>query len=84
MRLTTCSANRIGDLLGVICDVAARANLLEQRATIKAARAGEAGKGFAAVASEVKQLTTQTARGTQGVTTRTAAMCMAANEAARS
>ena len=82
MRAVTGSADRIGDILGVISDVAARTNLLALNATIEAARAGEAGKGFAVVASEVKQLAAQTARATEDVATQIAAMRMAADEAA--
>jgi methyl-accepting chemotaxis protein len=55
------SAQKIGDVVGIIGDVASRTNLLALNATIEAARAGEAGKGFAVVASEVKQLARQTA-----------------------
>ena len=69
MRAVTGSADRIGDILGVISDVAARTNLLALNATIEAARAGEAGKGFAVVASEMKQLAAQTARATEDVAT---------------
>ncbi len=63
----TRSADRIGDILGVISDVAGRTNLLALNATIEAARAGEAGKGFAVVASEVKNLAAQTAKATEDV-----------------
>ena len=82
MRAVTGSADRIGDILGVISHVAARNNLLALNATIEAACAGEAGKGFAVVASEVKQLAAQTARATEDVATQIAAMRMAADEAA--
>jgi methyl-accepting chemotaxis protein len=62
-RLTE-AAQRIGDVIGMIQDIAAQTNLLALNATIEAARAGEAGKGFAVVASEVKTLADQTARAT--------------------
>ncbi len=58
------AAERIGDVVKLIGDIAARTNLLALNATIEAARAGEAGKGFAVVASEVKNLAAQTARAT--------------------
>jgi methyl-accepting chemotaxis protein len=62
-RLTE-AAQRIGDVIGMIQDIAAQTNLLALNATIEAARAGEAGKGFAVVASEVKTLADQTAKAT--------------------
>ena len=60
-------AQKIGDVVRLINDIAGQTNLLALNATIEAARAGEAGKGFAVVASEVKNLATQTAKATQEI-----------------
>ena len=62
------AADKIGDFVSMISDIASQTNLLALNATIEAARAGEAGKGFAVVASEAKQLATQSARATEDIT----------------
>ncbi len=60
-------AQKIGDVVTIIQDIASQTNLLALNATIEAARAGDAGKGFAVVASEVKALANQTGKATEEI-----------------
>lgn len=61
------SAERVGEVVGLIQEIASQTKLLALNATIESARAGEAGKGFAVVASEVKNLADQTAKATKQI-----------------
>ncbi|GAB4190294.1 MAG: methyl-accepting chemotaxis protein [Thalassobaculales bacterium] len=75
------AAQRIGDVVKLISDIAAQTNLLALNATIEAARAGEAGRGFSVVAAEVKNLATQTGRATEDIAQQIAGIQGATNEA---
>ena len=75
------AAQKIGDVVHLINDIASQTNLLALNATIEAARAGDAGKGFAVVASEVKNLATQTAKATEEISQQVAEIQASTNDA---
>ncbi len=76
------AAQRIGEVVSLINNIASQTNLLALNATIEAARAGEAGKGFAVVANEVKHLANQTAQATEDISVQITGMQNAAGNAA--
>ncbi len=77
------SSQAISGIIDVINQITSQTNLLSLNASIEAARVGEAGSGFAIVAHEIRALSEQTAKATEGIHEKIAQIQSKAQEAVK-
>lgn len=75
------SSQEIGDIVGLIDDIAEQTNILALNAAIQASMAGDAGRGFAVVADEVQRLAERSSAATKQIETLVKAIQNDTNEA---
>ena len=78
------SAQEIGEIVGLINDIADQTNILALNAAIQAAMAGESGRGFAVVADEIQRLAERSGSATKQIEALVKTIQGDTNEAVRS
>ncbi len=69
MQAITMASKEVGEIVGVIDEIAFQTNLLALNAAVEAARAGEQGRGFAVVATEVRHLAQRSSAAAKSIKT---------------
>jgi len=78
------SSQEIGDIVGLITEIADQTNILALNAAIQASTAGDAGRGFAVVADEVQRLAERAGNATKQIEGLVNAIQADTNEAVKS